>query len=230
MSFGGLCTRYGVKETTPPLYFVLAWVWARVFGTGEVGLRLLSALCGIATVPVVFACARELVARKVALVAAATGCDQPVSHLVLAGGPGVRAVSAAVQRGAGVLAARGAATGARRGDRVGGVRGPRRPDPLLRRLPPRPQALWLLARHRRRAVMLACAALLAVQAAMLPLALGDTHHPLGWISAFPLATRLQQIPVPVRARPALPGLARGPGAGRRGAGGRRAHGADRARR
>src|ERR1700750_718725 len=34
------------SEAPPPLYYVLLWLWSRVFGTGEVGLRSLSALCG----------------------------------------------------------------------------------------------------------------------------------------------------------------------------------------
>ena len=41
-----------VSESNPPLYYVLAWGWAKAFGTGEVGLRSLSALFGAATVPV----------------------------------------------------------------------------------------------------------------------------------------------------------------------------------
>ena len=34
-------------ESTPPLYYCVAWVWARVFGYGETGLRSLSAVCGV---------------------------------------------------------------------------------------------------------------------------------------------------------------------------------------
>ena len=33
-------------ESTPPLYYCVAWVWARVFGYGEAGLRSLSAVAG----------------------------------------------------------------------------------------------------------------------------------------------------------------------------------------
>ncbi len=35
-------------ESTPPLYYCIAWVWARIFGFGEAGLRSLSALVGVA--------------------------------------------------------------------------------------------------------------------------------------------------------------------------------------
>ena len=48
------------SESTPPLYYVLAWLWTHVFGTGEVGLRSLSALLGTATIVVVWALGRRL--------------------------------------------------------------------------------------------------------------------------------------------------------------------------
>ncbi|HEX4012129.1 MAG TPA: glycosyltransferase family 39 protein [Solirubrobacteraceae bacterium] len=57
-------------ESTPPLYYVLLWVWDRVFGTGEVGLRSFSALCSTLTIPVVFLIGRRLVSDRVGLVAA----------------------------------------------------------------------------------------------------------------------------------------------------------------
>ncbi len=52
MSFGGLLHAVAHRESTPPLYYVLAWVWAKAFGTGEAGLRSLSALAGVGTIPV----------------------------------------------------------------------------------------------------------------------------------------------------------------------------------
>ena len=59
-------------ERSPPLYYVFGWGWSRVFGTGEVGLRSLSALFGTLTVPVAYMAARELVnRRRIALLAAA---------------------------------------------------------------------------------------------------------------------------------------------------------------
>src|SRR4051812_25659600 len=41
-------------ERNPPLYYILAWGWSRIFGTGEVGLRSLSALFGTLTIPVAY--------------------------------------------------------------------------------------------------------------------------------------------------------------------------------
>jgi mannosyltransferase len=58
-------------ENTPPLWYVLEWGIARVLGTGEVALRLLSALAGLATVPVAWAIGRELTGRRATAIAAA---------------------------------------------------------------------------------------------------------------------------------------------------------------
>jgi len=57
-------------ESTPPLYYVALWVWDRVFGTGEVGLRSFSALCSTLTIPVMFLIGRRLVSDRVGLLAA----------------------------------------------------------------------------------------------------------------------------------------------------------------
>jgi mannosyltransferase len=57
-------------ERSPPLYYVLAWLWAKVFGTGEVGLRSLSALVGTLTVPGAYLAARELASRRAGEIAA----------------------------------------------------------------------------------------------------------------------------------------------------------------
>jgi uncharacterized membrane protein len=50
-------------ENTPPLWYVVVWGFARVLGTGEVALRLPSALAGIATVPVAWGIGWELAGR-----------------------------------------------------------------------------------------------------------------------------------------------------------------------
>jgi len=65
-------------EATPPFYFVLAWLWAQVFGVGEVGLRSLSALIGTLTILVVYAIGARLVSRRVGLVAAVIAAVSPI--------------------------------------------------------------------------------------------------------------------------------------------------------
>ena len=58
------------SETTPPVYYLSAWLWARLFGFGEVGLRSMSALAGTLTVPVAYVAVRRLLGQRVALFAA----------------------------------------------------------------------------------------------------------------------------------------------------------------
>jgi uncharacterized membrane protein len=69
--------RVAAHETTPPLYFVLAWGWGKVFGTGEFELRALSALLGTATIAVAYLAARQFVARRTALVVAGLVATSP---------------------------------------------------------------------------------------------------------------------------------------------------------
>jgi mannosyltransferase len=66
------------SESTPPLYYVLAWLWTHVFGVGEVGLRSLSALLGTATIGVVWALGRRLGGERAGLLAAALVAFNPM--------------------------------------------------------------------------------------------------------------------------------------------------------
>lgn len=68
--FGGMLGAIPDSESTPPAYYVIAWVWTRLAGTGEVGLRSLSALFGIAAIPIAGAAAAKLVSRGAGLVTA----------------------------------------------------------------------------------------------------------------------------------------------------------------
>ena len=69
----------GVRETesTPHLYYTLAWLWEKIAGDGEGALRALSALFGIATVPVAYLAARQLFRPAIALTAAALVAVNP---------------------------------------------------------------------------------------------------------------------------------------------------------
>jgi mannosyltransferase len=65
-------------ERSPPLYYVLSWLWSRPFGTGEVGLRSFSALLGTLMIPAAFAAARELLSVRAGLLAAALVALNPL--------------------------------------------------------------------------------------------------------------------------------------------------------
>jgi mannosyltransferase len=72
-----MLTAMSTTESTPPLYYILAWGWALVFGTGEVELRSLSALLGTLTIPVVFAIGATLASRRAGLAGAALAAVSP---------------------------------------------------------------------------------------------------------------------------------------------------------
>jgi 4-amino-4-deoxy-L-arabinose transferase-like glycosyltransferase len=77
-SFGEMLHSVKASESNPPLYYVLAWAWAKAFGTGEVGLRSLTALFGAATVPVGYLIGRQLASRRAGLVLAALVALNPM--------------------------------------------------------------------------------------------------------------------------------------------------------
>src|SRR5437764_3129803 len=66
------------SEATPPLYYVLAWLWTKVFGTSEAGIRSLSALFGTLTVPVAYLIGARLVSRRAGLLAALAVAVSPL--------------------------------------------------------------------------------------------------------------------------------------------------------
>ncbi|MEA2484031.1 MAG: mannosyltransferase [Thermoleophilaceae bacterium] len=76
--FGSMLPAVSAGESTPPLYYAIAWVWAKIFGTGEVGLRSLSALFGTATIVVAFMLARDVAGRRAGLIAAALCAFNPL--------------------------------------------------------------------------------------------------------------------------------------------------------
>ena len=70
LSFGHMLSAWSSAEWNPPVFLIIAWPWAHLFGSGEAALRSLSAIYGIALIPVVYLCAAELVSRRAGWVAA----------------------------------------------------------------------------------------------------------------------------------------------------------------
>jgi hypothetical protein len=182
-------------ESTPPLYYCVAWVWARVFGYGEAGLRSLSAVAGVLTIPVAFGAADRLISRRAGLIAAAlTACNplliwysqeaRSYSMLVFLTGVALLAFAYAKANptprslGAWVLASALALA-----------------THYYAILAIVPQAIWLLAAHRRRRGVQVAIGLVAVCGlALIPLALNQnaTGH-ASWIAPIPLGDRLGQL-------------------------------------
>jgi mannosyltransferase len=76
--FGHAMNAVSFSESAPPLYYALAWAWTQLTGTGEFGLRSLSALAGVATVPVAYLLGVELRGRRAGIVGAALVAVNPM--------------------------------------------------------------------------------------------------------------------------------------------------------
>ena len=180
-------------ESTPPLYYLLAWFWSRAAGIDEVGLRSLSALAGTLTVPVCYAAGRTLVSHRAGVIVAALSA---VSPLLVWYSQEARAYGLFVLFGALSFLYFSRALA----------------DPSTRQL-----GLWatassltllthyfgaflivvealiLLYRHRSRATWLATGALAAVAVAVLPLAAYQVVHASSrWIRFVDLAGRIEE--------------------------------------
>ena len=92
---GRRCARSCTPRTRRRSGTCVVWAVSRVFGTGEVALRLPSALAGIATVPVAWAIGRELAGHAARTAIACRGArrGEPAVRVVLAGGARVRRCS-----------------------------------------------------------------------------------------------------------------------------------------
>ena len=175
LDFGGMLAAIPDSESTPPLYYVVAWLWAKLFGVGEVGLRSLSALAGTATIPLVYAIARRAAGTRAGLIAAALTAANPLlvwysqearayALLVLLAAVTLVLLPAALERPAprglvvwAVAAALAVATH------------------YFAAFIVVPEAIWLLQRHRSRALApVGAVALIAL--ALLPMAVAQAQN------------------------------------------------------
>lgn len=195
MGFSRMLSTIPYSESTPPLYYVVAWAWARLFGTGEVGLRALSAAFGTALVVVAYGAAAALVSRRAAVVAAALVAVNPLlfwysqearaySLLTLFGGlsfmffarllNGGRSADLWLWSAASALALT---------------------THYFAMFLIVPEGVWLVVRRRARSVWLAAGLIVAVGGALLPLAIHQrSTNPKYTFQEIPLSTRIGQIP------------------------------------
>jgi len=183
-------------ENSPPLWYLLVWADSRVFGSGEVALRSLSALAGVLTVPVAWAIGRELVGPRVAIATAALVAVNPlfvwysqearvyalfVFTAALAVLFFLHALHRATPRRLAAFAASGALALLTHYFAVF----------LLI-----PMCVWLLLRHRAqwRAVIPAVASVAAVGLALVPLIAAQGGHGTQWIGRWALLARVEAIP------------------------------------
>ncbi|MCW3004515.1 MAG: rane protein-like protein [Conexibacter sp.] len=183
------------SESTPPLYYVLAWGWTNVFGTGTSGIRSLSATIGTLTVPVAWGVGRALGGPRPGLILAGLVAASPLdvwysqearcyALLVLLGALSFLLFVHALQQPRRSLLAGWALASALA-----------LTTHYFAAFLVLPEALWLLGRHRRRlAAFASVAAVAGVAAALAPLAQAQ-HHPyrLQWITLRPLRWRMVDV-------------------------------------
>jgi hypothetical protein len=185
----------GRTENTPPLWYILAWADSRVLGTGEIALRLPSALAGIATVPVAWAIGRALSGRRVAILCAALVAVNPlfIWFSQEARSYGLFVLTAALAMLCFLRALREPTRGRMWAFALAGSLALLSHYFAVFLLIP--MALWLLwERSTRKAALPAIAAIALVGAALVPLVLAQGGHNAQWIGEWPLSQRLQTIP------------------------------------
>jgi mannosyltransferase len=196
-SIKGLIVGTSFKEATPPLYFVAAWMWAKFFGLGEIGMRSLSALAGTATIPVVYLSGRTLASRRVGLIAAAFAATSPLllwysqearsyAFFVLFTSLGLLMFARTLRTGS----MRNLAAWAALCDVSLATH-------YFAAFAIVPEAVWLLASRPeyRRATVAATLQIAAFAALLAPLAIRQQEaRRVAWISRIPLDYRIGQIP------------------------------------
>jgi mannosyltransferase len=198
-SFGKMLSSVPQTESTPHLYYVVAWLWSQVFGTGEAGLRSLSALVGTATIPVAYSAVSRLVSPRAGLIVAALAAVNP---LLVWYSQEARAYALLV-----LLATASLAVFARLLERVTAPRLAAWAVLCALALATHyfaffviaPQAVWLVWRTRkgraRRGVLAACGAVALAGAALLPLLVHQAGNDRAdYIRALAVGHRVLQLP------------------------------------
>ncbi len=196
-SLGHMLSAIRNSERTPPVYYVLVWVWSRLFGTSEVGLRSLSAIFGTLTVLLAYVIARRVGGERAGLIAGSLTAVSPIlvwysqearsySMLVFLGAASVwlwlRALETGSTRsiiGWGAVACLAIATHYFASFIVAF------------------EAVSLLRQHTRKRVLWSVLAIIGVvQVALIPLAIHQAraHEAGDYITATPLSSRIIAIP------------------------------------
>lgn len=196
LSFGSMLWTVTHEEITPPLFYTLEWAIVHVFGDSAVALRALSAVAGVAVVPIAYWIAASLAGARAGLLAGALVSFNPLlvwysqearsySLLVLLSALGLLAFVKLMSTG---------------GARWLGVWTAASVLALLTHFfagfVVAPQAVWLLSRRRANARVKAAVGLVAlVQLALVPYAYLRSSDGTGWIAHIPLWQRVVGLPI-----------------------------------
>jgi mannosyltransferase len=196
LPFAKLLSTVPRTESTPYLYYLLAWVWTHIFGRGASDLRAFSALVGTAVVPIGYLATAKLTGnRRAALIAAALATFNP---LLIWYSQEARAYELLVLMSACTLLAFAWVREAPTRGRFAawavacGLALATHYDAALVVVP---EAIWLLVEYRHRlGAWLSVAFVAACGGGLLPLLIAQNNrHNTTWITKAPLNDRLGQI-------------------------------------
>ena len=179
------------SEAAPPLYYGVAWLWSKVFGTGEVGLRSLSALAGTLTVVVAYAAAARLASPRAGLIAAALVATSPflVWYSQEARSYALVVLLAAV---AFLFFIRSLQEGRDRDYWLWALFSSLAvATHYFGAFPAVAEAAWLVLRGRRGIAVAASSLIALTCAVLLPLALDQADNRVGWIGDIPILERMR---------------------------------------
>lgn len=66
----GMITEYAKADFHPPLFFIILWLWTKIFGIGEIAVRIPSIIFGVLTLYVVYLIGNKLYSRTLGLLSA----------------------------------------------------------------------------------------------------------------------------------------------------------------
>lgn len=69
-SLWGMVTQYAVGDFHPPGWFIILWIWGKLFGYSEIVLRLPSVLFGVLTIYITYLIWKKLFSKNLGLIAA----------------------------------------------------------------------------------------------------------------------------------------------------------------
>ncbi len=77
-SLFGMVTQYAIADFHPPGWFVILWVWGKLFGYSEISVRLPSVIFGVLTMYITYLLGKKIVSKNLGLLAALLLCINPL--------------------------------------------------------------------------------------------------------------------------------------------------------
>lgn len=77
-SLTDLITKYAVADFHPPGWFILIWIWTKLFGYSEVAVRIPSVIFGVLNIWIIYLIGKKLFSPNLGIIAALLICINPL--------------------------------------------------------------------------------------------------------------------------------------------------------